>query len=191
MATMTASGRRGSRQKGSRKGNDSFNDDLDELSRYRSVFAELSKFVDTIRDTEAELLEARQRLMEAKAEYDEAKATVESLADIREGARHGLVRYLSRGEEILPLFDQMEPASDEIHGEHSTEWRSEPISALKLSLPSQIALNDAEIMLVGQLQDRVLAKPETWWEEVSGLSFGTAVAIVDRLNDFINKRSSQ
>lgn len=85
----------------------------------------------------------------------------------------------------------MDPAVEEVHGINSDQWRLEPIAALRLSLPAQMALNDADIMLVGQLQDRVLKSPEAWWESISGLNFGMAAAICDLLNDFINERSTQ
>lgn len=168
--------------------------DADEaLVRYEEVFGEIHRFVAVIEQSEGELLEAQAKAAEAKAAYDEAKEHVANVRELRDGAKHGLFRYLAPadGGEILPLFDRMEPASEEVHGANATEWRTEPLAALRLSLPSQIALNDSEIMLVGQLQDRVLANPDAWWESITGLSFGSAAAIVDRLNDFIYERSTK
>lgn len=162
-----------------------------ELQRYQSVFGEIGRFVDTIRETETELQEANEILAQLKEQYEAAREKVRELESYKEGARLGLLRYVSRGDEILPLFDQMEPTDEEVHGANSTEWRSEPIAALRLSLPSQIALQDAEIMLVGQLQDRVMAQPDKWWEKVAGINVGIAAAIVDRLNDFIFERSKK
>jgi hypothetical protein len=81
----------------------------------------------------------------------------------------------------------MEPADEELHGEGSSEWRKEPIAALGISLPSQIALNAADIIFVGQLQDRVLADPTSWFESIDGISPGAASAITDSLNDFIRE----
>lgn len=160
-----------------------------ELVRYRAVLGEIGRFVDTIQDAAAALVEAKQFAAEAQAAYEAARSTVRELEDLQEAARVGLLRYVSRGEEIMPLFDQMAPADEEVHGANSDKWRAEPIAALKLSLPAQIALQEAEIMLVGQLQDRVLAAPETWFEKIDGLVFGVAKAIEDKLNDFIFERS--
>jgi hypothetical protein len=165
----------------------------EQLSRFHDVFGELHKFVETIRESEDELKEADAAVSEAKRVYDEAKDHAAKVRDMLTGAKHGLFRYLAPidGGEVLPLFDRMEPADEEKHGEHASEWRTEPIAALRLSLPSQIALTDAEIMLVGQLQDRVLAKPDDWWMTINGLTAGSAAAICDRLNDFINERTTR
>lgn len=188
MATA-APPRRPSRKQAEPQNDDEFENKLTELERYQSVFGEITRFVDVIRQGEKELEEAKLELAQAKAAMEAAKDRVTEINDYRDAAKHGLLRYLDRGKEILPLFDQMDPSDDEVHGEHSTEWRSEPVTALKLSLTSQIALSEAEIMLVGQLQDRVLQEPQRWWEKVPGLSLGIAAAIVDRLNDFISERS--
>lgn len=163
------------------------------LERYNEIFGEIQRFVAVIESSESELSEARAAAAEAKADYEAAKDEVKRIEDLRDGAKHGLFRYLAPrdGGRILPLFDRMEKADEDLHGANATEWRKEPIAALKLSLPSLVALNDAEIMFVGQLQDRVLAAPTEWWESIPGLIYGTAQAIVDRLNDFIAEHSSK
>jgi hypothetical protein len=160
---------------------------------YEEVFVEIKRFTSLIAEQEEELREAEAAVLEAKGQYDEAKQNAANIRELRDGAKHGLFRYLAPvdGGEVLPLFDRMEPADEEKHGANSTEWRLEPIAALRLSLPSQIALVNAEIMLVGQLQDRVQARMETWHEGIAGLTPGSAAAIVDRLNDFIFERSSK
>ncbi len=163
------------------------------LERYHDVFEEIHRFVELIHSNDEELKEAEAKLTEAKLAYEAAKQVVAEIRDLREGAKHGLFRYLapSDGGEVLPLFDRMEPPDEEKHGVNANEWRQEPIAALRLSLPAQMALTDGEILLVGQLQDRVLAKPDDWWKDISGLNFGIACAVVDRLNDFINERSTR
>jgi hypothetical protein len=85
----------------------------------------------------------------------------------------------------------MEPADEELHGAHSDEWRMKPITALKLSLPSQIALGDADIMLIGQLQDAVMKDPGMWYDEIASISTGSAAAIVDALNSFIARETAK
>lgn len=91
----------------------------------------------------------------------------------------------------MPLFDTMEPADDEKHGTGSAEWRKDPLSVLKLSLPSISILNEADILFVGQLQDRVQDKPEDWWESITGMTAPVAAAIVDRLNEFLFKNEKR
>lgn len=164
--------------------------DAEALSSYEHVFDEIRRFTSVISDTDDELLAAEKAAADAKAAHDAAKSVVADIRDLREGARLGLIRYLTPASgEVLPLFDRMEPASEQKHGLNSAQWRLEPISALRLSLPAQMALTKAEVMLVGQLQDRVLAKAGTWWESIDGLNFGMSAAIEDLLNDFINERS--
>lgn len=132
MATA-APPRRPSRKQAEPQNDDGFQDTLTELERYQSVFGEITRFVDVIRQGEKELEEAKLELAQAKAAMEAAKDRVTEINDYREAAKHGLLRYLDRGKEILPLFDQMDPSDDEVHGEHATEWRSEPVTALKLA----------------------------------------------------------
>ncbi|TWU66471.1 hypothetical protein [Crateriforma conspicua] len=166
-------------------------DPSEALKKYESVFDEIGRFLSVIDSSESELKEAESKAADAKAALDKARSRVQEIRDLRDGAKHGLYRYLAPadGREVLPLFDRMEPADEEVHGVNSDQWRKEPIAALKLSLPAQIALTEGDIMLVGQLQDRVLNDPDKWWEKVSGLTHGMAAAITDRLNDFIYERT--
>lgn len=162
------------------------------LIRYEEVFDEIRRFTTILTDNEEELREAETNAALAKAAYDAAKQVVSEIKDLREGARFGLIRFLTPDDgEVLPLFDRMESASEDVHGVNADQWRLEPIAALRLSLPAQMALNAADVMLVGQLQDRVLKNPDAWWESISGLNFGMSAAIVDLLNDFINDRSTR
>ena len=50
-------------------------------------------------------------------------------------------------------------------------------------------LINADVILVGQLQDRIQAASEKWWESIEGLTLPIAAAIADRLNDFINEET--
>lgn len=163
------------------------------IKQYEGVFGDIGRFVDIIRSGSEDLREAELLLTEKKAEADAQRQVVAKLREYVDGAKHGLLRFLTPldGSEILPLFDRMEPADEELHGANADEWRLEPIAALKLSLESHNALVEAEVMLVGQLQDRVLKDPEDWWNSIPGLNFGSSAAVVDRLNDFINERSTK
>lgn len=156
------------------------------IEAYETVFTEINSFIDLIDQIETEIAEIEQDVAEKKAAYDSAKEKLQEAKDTRDGTKHSLYRFLRPGVgEILPLFDKMEPADEKKHGEGATEWRREPLAALKLSLPSIRLLNDADIMFVGQLQDLVQTNPHHWFEKIEGLGLGMATAIVDRLNDFI------
>lgn len=166
--------------------------EADKVARYEELFDELTRFVKVISDQDKPIVEARAAVENAKAQLDAAKSTLYELENIRDGAKHNLYRFLSPSGgkfTMMPLFDRMEKADEEIHGNNAQEWRGEPIASLGLSLPSLQALADADIVMVGQLQDRVLEYGKTWWEAISGLNAGSAGAIVDRLNDFICDRS--
>jgi len=180
------------RKPAARKSTPPVSDD-DAMSRYQEVFEQIARFVSLIKDGADELRDAEANAAEAKSKHEAAKQVVASIKELQEGAKHGLFRYLSPadGSEILPLFDRMEPADEKVHGSHATEWRLEPIAALRLSLPAQIALTDNEIMLVGQLQDRIMDNANGWWENLVGISQGAAAAILDKINDFIFDRTTK
>lgn len=166
-------------------------EEAERLERYESLFGELVRFTKVIADQDEPIRIARQAVEQAKSDLDDARMELRQLEEIRDGAKHNLYRFLSpvKGKfDFLPLLDRMEEADEEIHGEHAKEWRTEPIATLGLSLLSLQALADADIVLVGQLQDRVLDS-KSWWESINGLTAGSAAAIVDRLNDFISERA--
>lgn len=162
------------------------------LKRYEDLFEELTRFTTLIDEQDAEILDANVVVAEAKEAYENAKKALAEIESIRDGAKHNLYRFLSpkNGKfPILPLFDTMETTNEVIHGENSTQWRQEPIASLKISLPSLLALTDCDIVMVGQLQDRVMKDAAGWWKEITNLNAGTAGAIVDRLNDFIFEKT--
>lgn len=164
----------------------------EQIAQYEAVFEQITSFTDAIKFHDEELTEARLAATEAKEAYDKAKEIVREIEEARDGARHSLVRYLCpRNGEVLPLFDTMEESDEEVHGKHSSEWRAEPVANLKLSVNALKALVDNDIMLVGQLQDRVLASPRDWWEQFSDLGQAVAAAIVDKLNNFIFEKTKQ
>jgi hypothetical protein len=153
---------------------------------YKDVFDEISRFTALIARQELEIQEAETKVTESKVAFENAKEQLRDLQQARDGSKHGLYRFLCPvNGKFLPLFDRMEPADEDLHGEGSTEWRKEPVAAIGISLPAQIALNAADILFVGQLQDCVMNNPAAWFESMEGLSAGAASAIVDSLNDFI------
>jgi hypothetical protein len=161
-----------------------------QLDAYEVVFDEVQKFIDLINEQDAEIAEATAAMLKAKEKYEAAKHDVSVVKDARDGTKHLLFAYLRPGpSEILPLFDRMEEADEQRHGAHADEWRKEPISALRLSLVATNLLTAADVIFVGQLQDRVQADGEKWWEKIEGLTQPVAAAIVDRLIDFIHERS--
>jgi hypothetical protein len=160
--------------------------------QYEQVFDEVAHFIDLIARQEAGVAEAQQATYAAKEKYEAAKDELAAAREARDGTKHTLFMYLRPGPaEIMPLFDRMESADEEKHGAHANEWRKEPISALRLSLVATNLLTAADVMFVGQLQDRVQAMPHDWWENIGGLTAPMALAIGDRLNDFIAERTSK
>lgn len=161
-----------------------------QLAAYERVFDDVQHFVDLISSQDVALAEARAVMHEAKDRYDAAKAEVAAAQEARDGTKHTLFVYLRPGPtEILPLFDRMEPPDEEKHGAHSEQWRKEPISALRLSLPATNLLTAADVIFIGQLQDRMQDDPDEWWMQIEGLTQPVAFAVADRLADFIDERT--
>ncbi len=122
----------------------------------------------------------------------QAKDELAAARDARDGTKHALFMYLKPGPtEIMPLFDRMEKADEEKHGANAKEWRTESVSALRLSIAATQILTAADVMFVGQLQDRMQEDPETWWEKIEGLSQAMALAVADRLNEFIEEQTGK
>lgn len=164
----------------------------EKLLKYEQLFEQLAHFTGLVTAQDDAIIKAKLEMQDAKEQFEKAKDHLQTLEQMRDGAKHNLYRFLSpkNGKfEFMPLFDKMDEADEQVHGRNSTAWRQEPIAALKLSLPSLQILADADIVLVGQLQDRVLAEPDDWWHKLPALSAGAAAAIVDRLNDFIWENS--
>lgn len=164
--------------------------DVDQLlatiERYEEKFGEIDSFLHFVRNQRDELHTKTLKMHEAKEVYEAVRAEVKELQDSISGAKDSLFRMLEPGVmEFLPLFDRMEPADPDKHGENAEQWRRDPISALRLSSQATTLLIDHDIVVVGQLQDRVLDSPEEWWERIGGLTAAVAAAILDKLNDFI------
>lgn len=163
-----------------------------QLAAYEEVFDEVQHFIDLIHKQDGEIAEANVAMLAAKDGFEAAKEVLSGAREARDGTKHALFMYLKPGPaEMLPLFDRMEPADEEKHGEGASEWRKEPISALRLSLIATNLLTAADVIFVGQLQDRVQADGDAWFEKIEGLTAPVAAAIVDRLNDFISEKTAQ
>lgn len=160
-----------------------------QLEKYESFFGELDTFIEFTRERRDELVEAIAEEAKLKAQYAEAKERRQTLESSISGAKDALFQLVEPGVmEFMPLLDRMEPADPEKHGEHSDQWRTEPIAALNLSPTATRFLIDADIIAVGQLQDRVLASAAEWYMQIEGITAAVAAAIVDKLNDFIYRK---
>lgn len=165
-------------------------DQAQELELLRSVMNRCGAMTAEIEAAKQDLELAEEAKRDAEDAYDVAKNRVSEAKSRVQGAERTLLRFMNpTNGEWHPLFDTMDAADEELHGKGSDKWRQEPISALKLSLASVQALTDAEILFVGQLQDRVLKDARSWWESITGLNNSVAAAIVDKLNDFICDRT--
>ena len=162
------------------------------VDQYEQVFGEVQHFVDLIAKQEGEIGDATGAMLAAKQVYEKTRDELASSREARDGTKHALFMFLRPGPaDILPLFDRMEKADEQKHGAHSSEWRKEPISALRLSLVATNLLTAADVIFVGQLQDRMQEQPDWWFEKIDGLTAPVAMAIADRLNDFVNERSAK
>ena len=165
---------------------------VSELHRLRDVMTQVERFTHMIADQEAEIDEIRKTVDVAKSAYDRAKDDLALVLANKAATQSDLVRFLRpKNGQVLPLFDTMAPADEDKHGRNADQWRAEPIAALRLSTTAHNALIDAEIMLVGQLQDRMIQRGQSWFDDLAGINLATASAIADKLNDFICDRSEE
>ena len=182
--------KRGSKPAGSASGLADLSTETTELEFHRKVMQQIGAMNAEIAAASTKIDECEDEVETAELAYESAKQRLKEAKSERDGAERTLLRFLNpAGGEIHPLFDQMQAPDEDLHGKGCSKWRQEPISALRLSLSAVQALTGQDILFVGQLQDRVMAKSHSWWEEVTGLNASVAAAIVDRLNDFILERT--
>lgn len=163
-----------------------------EPSPEEKFIAEIDMFATLLRDEHQKILGLEKELAFAKVAYEEAKAKVREAKDREHQTVGLLLRFIKPGSiDILPLFDNMEKSDDAVHGVGSTEWRKEPIASISMSAVALKALVDNDVVLVGQLQDRVTGKPDDWWAGLNGISDGMAEAIAAKLYAFVEERSKQ
>jgi len=155
------------------------------MERY---IAEIDSFATMLRDQQELIKSLEHKTAVAKAAFDEARDSLREAKEIEHGTVSLLLKFIRPGSiEIMPLFDTMEPVDEKVQGKDAGEWRSEPVVKLDLSSAALRALIDADIVLVGQLQDRILKGPD-WAAELPGISEGIAQAIEAKLQTFIEER---
>lgn len=153
---------------------------IEEIDRFAQMLGRQQKEIDRLAAHAAE----------AKSIYEDAKEAVREAKEQEHNTVSLLLKFIRPGSvEIMPLFDRMEPSDEKKHGEGADEWRKEPISSLNLSALAARALIDADIVLVGQLQDRILKGSE--WAKELNLSDGIAQAIEAKLTAFVEERTSR
>lgn len=160
------------------------------LKRYKAYFETIDGYNNAITQLDGEVTEAEIAVEEQKVLLSKVREKLRDLEDMREAAQKSLLRFLNpKNREELPLFDQMDDADEDVHGHNADDWRTEPINALRISPKSIELLNSIDILLVGQLQDKMLDGGQYWWKSIDGLSEAVAAAIADGLAEFINRRS--
>ncbi len=190
MNTDTASKRKpkDNRQTETRTGSDDVERLQTELATVNRFLERIQSFSNVVQDSKAEL--ARLKIDERKMaeELAELRDRIKSVKQSIDTANDGMIALIEPGPvKFMPLFDSMEKANTKKHGTNAAKWRELPVSELRLSPGATSLLYAAEILFIGQLQDRVLADPENWWTEIEGITAPTAAAIADKLADFVKK----
>lgn len=168
---------------------------VDQLAAARAELATVNRFLEKVQQFSNVVGDAKSELKELQ---DEEREVAEKLAELRDRikqlkqsidcASDGMLALIEPGPvKFMPLFDQMEKASPTKHGTNAAKWRELPLTSLKLSPVSTSLLYEAEILFIGQLQDRIMDDPEKWWEFIPGLTAPVAAAIADKLADFAKK----
>lgn len=168
---------------------------LEQLEQARAELATVNRFLDKVQtfsnvvgDAKAELSKLRQKEREDAESLSELRERIKMLKQSIESASDGMIALIEPGPlKFMPLFDQMEKASPKKHGTNAAKWRELPLSELRLSPVSTSMLYEADILFIGQLQDRILNDPENWWETIDGMTAPIAAAIADKLSDFAKK----
>jgi hypothetical protein len=152
-----------------------------------SYIREIDRFATLLRDEQQQIAELTRVAERAKSDYELAKDNVREAKEQEHNTVSLLLKFIRPGSiDVMPLFDKMAPADDEVHGKDSTAWRQEPISVLGLSALAVRALIDADIVLVGQLQDRI-GQPN--WAADLPITAGVAQAIEAKLHEYIEEKT--
>lgn len=159
-----------------------------ELATVHRFLDKVQKFSDVIEEAKTELFHFREEEEELDRRLKNLREKIRVVKDQIACANDGMLAMLEPGPvKFMPLFDKMEKASTAKHGQNASKWRELPVSSLRLSPSATTFLYEAELLFIGQLQDRILESPETWWEKVSGLTAPIAAAIADKLSDFVSR----
>jgi hypothetical protein len=163
----------------------------DKTAAMEGYIAEIDKFAGMLRKQQEEIRDFEKEVAIAKTVYEEAKSNLREAMEIEHGTVSLLLKFIRPGSiDVMPLFDTMETADEQTMGVNADEWRKEPVVVLDLSSAALRALIDADIVLVGQLQDRIL-KGDEWAAEFAGINEGMAQAIEAKLQQFIDERSKK
>lgn len=151
---------------------------LDKVQSFSDVRIEAKKELTKLRDEEARI---ERKLKDLRIKIRATEEQLNTAAD-------GMVAMLEPGPvKFMPLFDKMEKASAQKHGPNAAEWREKPIAVLRLSPAAMSLLTAAELLFIGQLQDRIMADPGEWWQKIAEMTQPMAAAVADKLNDFVKK----
>ena len=153
--------------------------------------AEIDKFATELNGQHVKIDLLTREMDAAEQVFREAKSAVREAKDYEHETVALLLKFIRPGSvDVMPLFDQMEPADEEKQGVGATEWRKEPITALNLSALAMKALIAVDIVLVGQLQDKIATGSE-WAQGLDTLTDAIAQAIEAKLEDFIREKTSK
>jgi len=163
----------------------------DKTAAMECYIAEIDKFAGLLRKQQDLIKDLEKDVAVARNVYEEARDALREAKEYEHGTVSLLLKFIRPGSiEVMPLFDTMDEAAEEIHGHNADEWRKEPVVALDLSAAAMRALIDADIVLVGQLQDRIL-KGDDWAAGLEGINEGMAQAIEAKLQQFIDQRAKR
>ena len=160
----------------------------EELKQTRLFFEQVEKFATIVAGAKTKLELLNSKELTLKNELDVVRTELRSLKNLISSSNDGMLSLIEPGPaNFLPLFDRMEKAEPKTHGKNSMVWREEPIAVLRLSPVASNALTSADILFIGQLQDRIVGDRENWWKEIDGLTEAIALAVADKLDDFAKK----
>jgi hypothetical protein len=163
----------------------------DKSTAMERYIGEIDRFAGMLRNQQEQIRDLEKEVLVAKGVYEEARDNLREAKEIEHGTVSLLLKFIRPGSiDVLPLFDTMEEADEELHGVNADEWRKEPIVVLDLSAVALRALIDANIVLVGQLQDRI-RKGDDWADGLEGVNGGMAQAIEAKLASFIEERGTK
>jgi hypothetical protein len=161
-----------------------------ETERLKRYVEEVDRFAALLRQSQKTITEHEEDYAVKKAAAVAAKEALREAKEVEHATVKLLLRFITPGSiEICPLFDTMEPADEKKQGPGAKEWRKEPIAALGLSSLALQALIAHDIILVGQLQDKLLADSDGWADELEGITPGMAEAIAAKFYAFVEEHT--
>jgi hypothetical protein len=135
----------------------------DKTGAMERYIEEIDRFAGMLRTQQESIRDLEKEVAVAKTVYEEARDQLREAKEIEHGTVSLLLKFIRPGSlEVLPLFDTMDPAEEEIHGHNADEWRKEPIVVLDLSAAALRALIDADIVLL----ERVKGSPPASFREL-------------------------